>query len=560
MISSWRSRIFLALALFLLAVYFFLFLVYPTLYVVVSSFFQNGSLHLGFYRDTFRNLFYRDCLLNSLLIGIFVTLITTLVALPLALAAVKRDFPGKIWVHALILLPMVMPPFVGALGFRQIFALNGSVNVFLAHVFAFQPVDWLRAAPFWSVVFLEVLHLYPIMYLNVVASLANVDRSLEEAAANLGGGPLQVFRRVTFPLMLPGFFAGASIVFIWAFTDLGAPIILDYRAVVPSVIYHMHESPTGDPQGAVVVVTTLLLTAVLFLLARRMMTGRTFAMLSKGSIQSKPPRASFRLTLVIYLFLAFLTLFALMPHFAVLMAAFAARWQSTIFPSSFTLANFSDLFSRSYAMNAILNSLFYSLACTALVFLLGVLIAWILVRTSFRGAAILDAATMLPLALPGIVLAFGYLVCYYDVPLVGVRFNPFLLIIVAYSMRRLPYMVRAAVAGLQQVSTGLEEASTNLGASRLRTLLRITLPLIAANLLAGALLTFVFSMFEVSCSLMLLQTPDVFSFSPALAKILNDQAPFTASALGLMGMVVLALGLFIASRFLGKRMGELFRL
>lgn len=563
---SWRSRVLFWSALAFLALYFFLFLAYPTLYVAVRSLFLNGALHLGFYRDAFLNVYYRSCLANSLLIGLLVTLATTLIALPLALATVRRDFPGKIWAHALVLLPMVMPPFVGAVGIRQMLAVNGSVNILLDRLLSLltrlhvPPVDWLHAAPFWSVVFLEVLYLYPIMYLNVVASLANVDSSLEEAAANLGGSPLSVFRRVTFPLMLPGFFAGASIVFVWAFTDLGAPLVLNFDTVIPIVIYHMHANPNGDPQGYVVVVVTLLLTAVLYLIARRMMAGRTFAMMSKSAVSSNPPRASLRLTFFIYLFLALLTFFALMPHFAVVLSALSATWQGSVLPSQYTLANFTGLFSRGYALSAIWNSFIYSCCCTLLVVVLGVVIAHLLVRKRFRGASFLDAASMLPLALPGLVLAFGYLSCYYDLPIIGIGLNPALFIVIAYSMRRLPYMVRAAVAGFQQVSSGLEEASTNLGASAWQTLTRVTLPLVAGNLLAGAILTFVFSMFEVSCSLMLLQSPDVYSFSPALAKIVNDLAFFQAAALGLLGMIGLAAGLFIASRFLGKRMGDLFRM
>ena len=213
MTASRTSRILFVAVIAFLAAYFFFFLVYPTLYVLIGSVFHNGRLHLGFYRDVFASVYHRQCLVNSLLLGFLVTLLTTLVALPLALAAVKGDFPGKIWVHALVLLPMVMPPFMGALGLRQMLGVNGSVNVLLARIlemlstvllhlnlidapFTAPALDWLALAPFWGVVFLEVLHLYPIMYLNVVACLANVDPSLEEAAASLGGSPFHVFRRV----------------------------------------------------------------------------------------------------------------------------------------------------------------------------------------------------------------------------------------------------------------------------------------------------------------------------------------------------------------------------
>ena len=579
MARSRRSRIFLVTVLLILAAYFFLFLIYPTLYVVARSLVNQGRLTLEFYHNTFIDIGSRRSLVNSLAIGFLVTAFTTVLALPLAMATVKRDFPGKGWVHALVLLPMIMPPFIGAIGLRQMLARSGSVNLLLAHLvhgvtgglttlgvmtapWHMPAVDWLAIAPFWAVVFLEVLHLYPIMYLNVVASLANVDPSLEEAAANLGGGGWNVFRTVTFPLMLPGYFAGASIVFIWAFTDLGAPLVLNFKQVIPSTIYDMSTRLNTEPKGYVLVMITLFLTAVFYLLARRLMHGRTFTMMSKGALGTKPPRASARLTLAIYCFLGALTVLALLPHIAVVLSAFTRQWSDTVLPTEYTLQNFVQVFSRNYTVSSVINSLVYSAGATLVVLVLGILIAYLLVRQRFAGAQALDALTMLPLALPGIVLAFGYLTAYYDVPVIGIRFDPLIFIIVAYSMRRLPYMVRAAVAGFQQVSPALEEASVNLGATAFATLRRITVPLVIGNLLAGGLLTFVFSMFEVSCSLLLLQRPEVFSFAPALYKVANDaqRGVYEASAFGLLGMLVLAVSLVLASRFLGRRMGEVFRI
>ena len=158
------------------------------------------------------------------------TIATTLLSLPLAFLPVRYDFAGKGFLNGLILVPMVLPPFVGAIGMKQMFARFGSINLLLLDLGLIdQPVDWFGGGGFVGVVILEVLHLYPIMYLNVAAALANVDPSLEEAARNMGSSGFRLFRTVTFPLMLPGYFAGAIIVFIWAFTDLGTPLIFNYR-------------------------------------------------------------------------------------------------------------------------------------------------------------------------------------------------------------------------------------------------------------------------------------------------------------------------------------------
>jgi iron(III) transport system permease protein len=167
---------------------------------------------------------------------------------------------------------------------------------------------------------------------------------------------------------------------------------------------------------------------------------------------------------------------------------------------------------------------------------------------------------MAPLALPGIVLAFGYLACFSD-SFLNPMVNPAPLLIISYIVRRLPYMVRSAVAGFQHVSRSLEEASTNLGARPFVTLRRITIPLVLSSLAAGAILTFVFSMFEVSQSLVLAQDQAYYPFSRVLYKLLGRQedGPFLASAMGVVGMVVMTAGLLAAGRFLGRRLGEIFR-
>ena len=234
-------------------------------------------------------------------------------------------------------------------------------------------------------------------------------------------------------------------------------------------------------------------------------------------------------------------------------------WSDTILPTSLTFEHYGEIIGRD-ALKVVGNSVLYSLLATGGALVMGVLIAWLLTRESFRGRAALDATVMMPLALPGIILAYGYLMCFIDGPLNPLR-NPVPLLVVSYIVRRLPYMVRAAVAGFQHVSGSLEEASRNLGAGAWMTLRRITLPLVLAGLIAGAVLTFVFSMFEVSQSVMLAQEPAYYPISRMLYKIAGEQegGEQLASAVGVLGMFVLAGGLFVSGRFLGRRMGEIFR-
>ena len=182
---------------------------------------------------------------------------------------------------------------------------------------------------------------------------------------------------------------------------------------------------------------------------------------------------------------------------------------------------------------------------------------------------------MLPLAVPGLVMAFGYLsmsafLSHQDfvknnptlLALFDVRTNPTLFLIIAYSIRRLPYMVRSAISGLQQTSVTLEEAAANLGATPLQTLRRVTAPLISANLIAGAMLAFAFSMLEVSDGLLLAQREDFYPITKTIFELFQmiGTGQYVASALGVWAMLFLAVTLVACSLLLGKKMGALFRL
>jgi len=254
---------------------------------------------------------------------------------------------------------------------------------------------------------------------------------------------------------------------------------------------------------------------------------------------------------------------ALLPHAAVVAQSLAHRWFFSILPATWTPANYVEIFGQEMTASSIRNSLLYSSLSAGLDLVLGVTIAWLLTRKRIPFAGVLDALAMLPLALPGLVLAFGY-VAAFDVPVrwLNPRENPTLLLVISYSVRRLPYMVRAAYAGFQQMSVTLEEASANLGATPFRTLRRITLPLMAANLVAGCLLTFSFAMLEVSDSLILAMRERFFPITKAIYQLIGRIEPDAsglACALGVVGMGILAASLLVAGRILGRKMGQLFR-
>jgi iron(III) transport system permease protein len=564
-VTSWLRRYDLNAAniavLGFLWLFFLVFMLYPLGHVFSNAFFTPEGFSLVFMKLMFSSPNYTIILANSVNLGLAVTLFTTLLSLPLALLLVRYNFPGKGLLTGLILVPMVLPPFVGAIGMRQLFARFGSINLLLLDLgIISQPIDWLGGGSFWGVVILEALHLYPIMYLNLAAALANVDPSLEEAAKNMGANSFELFRTVTFPLVLPGYFAGAIIVFIWAFTDLGTPLVFEYREVIAVQIFNMVTDLHQNPMGYAFVVAVIAVTLFFFYLSKRILGGGRYEMLSRGHVGTAARPASTRMTLVTYVVVLGISVLALIPHFGVLLTSVSKRWFLSVLPSAYTLQFYGDVFTHDLTLLSIKNSLLLSSLSTIIDVVLGVVIAYFLARKRVPGRSVLDALAMLPLALPGLVLAFGYVAAFSATPL-DPRINPVPLLVIAYAVRRLPYMVRAAYAGFQQTSVALEEAAINLGASPIKTLFQITMPLIFANLIAGAVLSFSFAMLEVSDSLILASKEPYYPITKAIYALLGRIAdgPYIASAMGMLGLVLLAASLFIAGRFFGRRMGELFR-
>lgn len=545
----------------ILGVFFALFLIYPLVYVFLNAFYVDGRFSTTFFGLMLQNPLQLRSVINSFELGIVTTIVTTFIAIPLAFTLIRYEFAGKSLLSGLTLIPMVMPPFVGAIGMRQMFARFGSINLFLLDLGVIdKPIDWFGDGGFWGVVILEALHLYPIMYLNIAAGLANVDPSLEEAAKNVGASGFRLFRTITFPLMLPGYFAGAIIVFIWAFTDLGTPLIFEYREVVAVQIFNMVTDVHENPMGYALVVFVVGVTLLLFYLSKKFIGGRRYEMIARGHVTSASRRASFRETALIYLMLLSVTGIALIPHLSVVLTSISERWFMTVLPTEYTAQYYSRIFEHTLTAVSIKNSLFLSVLSTILDVALGVVIAYVLTRRRFPGRDVLDALTMLPLALPGLVLAFGY-VAGFSGTVLDVRNSPVPLLVIAYAVRRLPYMVRAAYAGFQQTSLALEEASMNMGASPFQTLFKITLPLVFANLVAGGILAFSFAMLEVSDSLILAVKEQYYPITKAIYALMGRIAdgPYMASAMGMLGMVLLACSLLLAGRVLGKRMGELFK-
>ena len=540
----------------------------------------------------------RAGLFNALAIACCVTVGTLLLATPLALVAARLNFAGKGLLTGLLLLPLVLPPFVGAIGLRHLLGREGALNAALCKLGVLEDgIDFTGRGGFWAVVLLEIVSLYPIVYLNLSAALANLDPALEEAARNLGAGAWTRFRRITMPLVTPGAFAGAVIVFIWSFTELGTPLMFEYRNVTSVQIFDGLKDMQSSRRPFALVAVMLVVAIAIYVAGKFMVGGKTHAMQSKASVGRHEIKVGWLATLLCWMGVGGVVCVAGLPHISTILASLSlpGEWYGTILPRSFTLQGWSTAMSHPLAVSSIRNSFILSLCATVVALVIGLVAARLIARGTIRGRGMIDALMMLPLAVPGLVMAFGFIAMSLEWPfggvmprmldgmagvfpqtwgdwlrnaplrpvadIVGANPNPFPLLVVAYAIRRMPYVTRAAVAGLQQTSVSLEEAAKGLGAGLFRTMRKIVVPLVAANLLAGALLAFSFSMLEVSDSLLLAQRESDYPITKAIYTLYDrlGDGELIASAMGVWAMALLAITLLAASSMIGKKMGALFR-
>ncbi|RYD18983.1 MAG: iron ABC transporter permease, partial [Verrucomicrobiaceae bacterium] len=525
---------------------FAVFFIYPAGMVVKQAFEgagADGEKHftLEFFATVFRNPIYREGLWNAFTLGITSTFATLAIAFPLALIGHRHDFIGKPALGVLILAPMILPPFVGAVGVKQMLGVNGSFNAFLIKtglMDADLPLDWLANGRFAGIVVMNALHLYPILYMNIAAALANLDPAMEQAAENLGCPPWKRFFRITLPLAMPGVFAGSSIVFIWAFTELGVPLVFDYARVAPVQIFDGLKGLDKNPIPYALTAILLVVAASVFALSKLVMGRSPLGTAPRPRGRSNPVRLKGWKSWACGAFFLGVFLVASIPHLGVVLLSLSERWYGTVVPEELTMRHYVEALGSGLVVPSIQNSLLYAGCATLVALVIGLAVAWVVVRSDLKSRNVLDAVVMLPLAIPGLVMAFGYLALSQEGKpfhfLVGAGGSPFLLLVVAYATRRMPYIVRSAVAGLQQSNPALEEAARSLGASPLRTLRRVSIPLIGANLAAGCILAFAFAMLEVSDSLILAQQEQHYPITKAIYTLLSTLGNGTelAAALG----------------------------
>ncbi len=541
------------IAFALILAFLLVFLVLPVGTVIYTAFVnETGALTFGHFGNFFGQIVFRESFFNSLWVALASMFFASVIALPLAYLTVRFEFRGALLIQTLGVLPLIMPPFVGAVALQLIFGRSGSVNLLLDDWFGFTvPImDGLV-----GVTFVESIHYFPFILLNLVAAMRNIDGAMEESALNLGARGWRLFRRVIFPLAMPGYLAGAALVFVKVFDDLGTPLVMGVtNMLAPQAYLRITSAGVDDPLGYVISVIMIVFSILALWLAARVMKGRDYATLQKGGGALQKRRLTAWEAVLAYGWIMLVLAVVLAPHVGILLMSFAKVWSFSVLPDAYTLEHYATVFSDASGM--IGNTLLYCVLAAGLDVVIGTAIAYLILRTRLPARQWLDYLASAALAIPGLVLAIGYLRFFKGVTLPGsgqLVVQAWVLIMLAYAVRRLPYALRSCVAALQQVHVSLEEAAQSVGASRLSTIRRVTVPLMAGGILAGFVTSFITAAVELSATLVLVSTESQAPMSLGIYLYMQSIAGRgPGAALGVLAVVVVGLGTYFSHRFVER--------
>lgn len=543
---SWIGRYAFPLSVVAIAVAFLgLFFLYPLLKVFGASLLdaQGTTLTLANYVTVLSNRFFLQGLTNSLTIATAAAVFAVLIGVPFAFVLARLPVGGKPALLALAALPLVLPSFVSAYALVLLFGRAGIVTGMLQSFGI--PFESIYGAK--GIVLVYTLTLYPYVVLPTVAAFKSVDVSVEEAAQNLGASPGRMLRTVTLPLVLPSILAGGLLVFIEALENFGVPFVLaEDKPILAVEAYKLFVGETASNPASAGVLGMLLIacTVAALLIQRGILARRHFATRARGATPLLAVSLTMRRLGAIYCWTVIAA--ALVPFATVVVVSFL-EFRGPVLQYGLSLDNFAQLFQRSY--RPLTNTVLLGTLAAAGAAIIGVPMAYVVVRHRSRLSALLDVVATSPFAVAGTVLGIGLVLAYSSGFLILT--GTWLIMVLAYIVRKLPFSVRSASAILHQIDPSLEEASVNLGVAPLATFLRITVPLMLGGIVGGLVLTFVTVASELS-STVVLYSGQWTTMTVAMFQALEGTSPGVASAAATVLIVFTVLPVALVYRLLRR--------
>lgn len=518
-----------------------LFIVYPFYTIITKSVFSTKVEGITLYNFIrfFTKPYYYKSLLRSLFVCTVTVLTTTLIGVPVSYLMTRYNILGKKAMHIMTILSLMSPPFIGAYSWIILLGRNGLIAKAFTALGLTAPTIYGRG----GIIFVFTLHLFPYIYLYTSGAMNSIDSSLEEASENLGMSKLRRIWTVTLPVILPSILAGCIMVFMTCLADFGTPMLLgEGYVVLPVLVYneYMSESAT-DPYMASALSVVIVICSLMVLMFQKFVVDRKNYQMSS----LRPPAEielhgvkRFLASLPIYI----IVFFASLPQIVVICQSFIERSFSGMV-KGINLSNYQTIMKRLFTN--IRNTYVYSSVAIVFIVIVGIFVAYILVRKKGKVANLIDMLIMFPYVIPGSVLGIGLIIAFNRKPIILVGTSA--IMIISYVVRKIPYTVRSGAAFLTQMDPFVEEASINLGVPPLKTFFTVTARMMLPGVMSGAVLSWITCINELSSSIML-YTGKTSTIAVAIYQEVVRMSDGTAAALATILTVTTIISLLIVFR------------
>lgn len=546
------------LILFLAIAILVVFVAWPVLLILFNAFFVDGSFNSTDFYNVLTEPETFQALKNSLLIASMTTIGSTIVGTFFAWLVTRTDLPYKTFMKSLFLVPFMLPSFIGALAWKMLLSPNsGYINVWLMDLFHLEePV--FNVYSYLGISCIEVMYLFPFVFIQVCGALERMDPTLEESARISGAGLFTITRKITIPLVLPSIMSGALLIMLYSMAHFGTVAVLGIEQGIyniPTLIYekiHQSAGSFASIRTGTVLATVLVVSAAIIIWAQQKILSRGHYQIIGGK-SFRPMELKLRgLRWPLLIFcLAYIGFTIVLPTIVIFMVGGVKTYGLPLTWENLSLDNYKYiLFEYEVTKDAILNSLTLGLAAAFITMFAGVMISYVIVKMKVKGKGILEFLGMLPFSVPGSVIALGVILAWSGQ--FGINlYNTVWIILVSYIARYMAFSLKANSAALEQVHDSLMEASRSCGASMWQSLKDIVIPLVRPGMISAFFLIFLPALRELTVSIML-YAPTTRTIGVAIYTLNEDGETVMSTALAGIALILIVLGQALINRITKK--------
>lgn len=463
-----------------------LFTILPLFNILKESFTVNNTFSFQHYIEVMNLPESLNIIKNTILLGIVTSIFSTGIGFFFAYGMTYLELPLKKFFNSVAILPIVSPPFVVALSAilllgRRGFITRGILGIKNADIYGFH-----------GLVLVQVLTFFPVAYLMLIGLLQRIDPSVEEAARDLGASRWDVFKTITFPLMIPGIANAFLVIFIQTIADFSNPMVIGGNFTTVAVQVYLQGIGNYDMGSATALSIILVLISLSIFVTQKYYISKKSYVTVTGKVSREREKIKEKsITLPIFIIMSLLTIFVLMMYITIPIGSLVKLWGINYSPS---LDHYKYVFDL--GMKPIIDTTILSLISTPITGVLAMIIAFLIIRGKFIGKGFIEFSTMMAIAIPGTIVGLGYVITYNTKPFILT--GTATILIIAFIMRNMPIGIRSGMAALQQIDPSIEEAAMVLGANSKKVFTSITLPMVKPAFFSGLVYAFVRSMTLVS--------------------------------------------------------------